>query len=208
MELGKGSGAKMLKIDHRKTLKHLYNPSRKKPVLVDVPPLKFLTLDGRGKPDGLEFQQAASTLFPLAYTLKFMLRSACNVDFHVMPMEVRWRVNREKKDFAWTMMLMQPEYVTPEWVAKARQQVSHKVDTAMLDQVRFVTFAEGMCVQFLHVGPYTGMDSALESMCTVAERERYTIPARNAHDIYLNDVRKTKPENLKAVMRLQITRNP
>jgi hypothetical protein len=80
------------------------------------------------------------------------------------------------------------------------------MDTAMLEQVRFETFTEGMCVQFLHVGPYTGMDSALESMCAVADREGYTVPARNAHDIYLNDVRKTKPENLKAVMRLQIKR--
>jgi hypothetical protein len=194
----------MQKIDHRKTLKYLYHPSSKNPTLADVPPMNFLMMDGRGKPDGKEFQGAASTLFPLAYTLKFMLRSAHNVDYHVMPMEVRWRVNREKKQFAWTMMLMQPEYVTPKWVAEARQKVLPKVDASLLNQVRFETFTEGMCVQFLHVGPYEGMDNALLSMYAVAEREGYTIPARNAHDIYLNDVRKTKPENLKAVMRLQI----
>ena len=196
----------MQKIDHRKTLKHLYHPSSKAPALVNVPPMNFLMMDGRGKPDGMEFQQAASTLFPLAYMLKFMLRSACDVDYHVMPMEVRWRVNRKKKQFAWTMMLMQPEHVTYEWVVEARQKVLHKVNAGLLDQVRFETFAEGMCVQFRHIGPYEGMDNALVSMCEVAKREGYTIPARNAHDIYLNDVRKTKPENLEAVMRLQITK--
>lgn len=195
----------MFKIDHRKTLKHLYHPSSKTPSLVDVPPMNFLMLDGRGKPDGKGFQQAAATLYPLAYTLKWLIRLACDVDFHVMPMEVCWRINRQQKQFAWTMMLMQPEPVTAEWVAEARQKVLPKVeDTALLEQVRFERLAEGMCVQFLHVGPYEGMDAALDRMVALAEGEGYTLPARNAHDIYLNDIRKTKPENLKAVMRFKI----
>ncbi len=194
----------MLKIDHRKALKHLYYPSSKIPALVDVPPMNFLMLDGRGKPDGSAFQQAASTLYPLAYTLKFMVRAECDMDYHVMPMEVRWRVNREKKEFGWTMMLMQPEEVTAERVAAARQRVLPKVDAAALERVRFELFTEGICVQFLHIGPYEGMDAALERMIVLAESQGYTVPFRNAHDIYLNDARKTKPENLKAVMRLAV----
>jgi len=194
----------MFKIDHRKTMKHLYHPSSKVPTLIDVPPMNFLMLDGRGKPDGKDFSQAAGTLYPLAYSLKWLIRLACDVDFHVMPMEVRWHVNREKKGFAWTMMLMQPEYVTAEWVAKARQKVLPKVNASLLDQVHFETFAEGMCVQFLHIGPYEDMDSAAERMYALADSEGFTIPVRNAHDIYLNDARKTKPENLKAVMRFPV----
>ena len=196
----------MYKIDHRKTLKHLYHPSPKAPALVDVPSMNFLMMDGRGKPSGASFQEAASTLYPLAYILKFMVRAARDIDYHVMPMEVRWRVNRQKKEFAWTMMLMQPEYVTEELTAEARQKVLPKVDAALLERVRFESFAEGMCVQFLHMGPYDGMDSALETMLAVAEVQGYVVPARNAHDIYLNDVRKTKPENLKSIMRLPVVR--
>jgi hypothetical protein len=198
----------MLKIDHRKTLKHLYRPSSRLPSLVDVPPMYFLMMDGRGKPDGKQFPQAAGTLFPLAYTLKFMVRFASDVDFHVMPMEVHWRVNREKKEFAWTMMLMQPEYVTAEMVAEAKRKVQSKVDASLLERVRFEQLAEGMCVQFLHIGPYAGMDAALDRMLAVAGEQGFSAPARSSHDIYLNDVRKTKPENLKAVMRLPVIRNP
>jgi hypothetical protein len=194
----------MLRIDHRKTLKHLYHPSSKAPTLIDVSSMNFLMMDGRGKPSGSGFQEAASTLYPLAYTLKFMVRAACNVDYHVMPMEVRWRVNREKKEFAWTMMLMQPEYVTTQLVEQAREKLLPKVEAALLEQVRFESFVEGMCVQFLHIGPYEGMDAALDKMLAVAELEGYVVPARNAHDVYLNDVRKTKPENLKSVMRLPV----
>jgi hypothetical protein len=194
----------MLKIDHRKTLKHLYQPSSKTPVLVDVPPMNFLLMDGKGKPNGSGFQQAANTLYPLAYTLKWMVRLGSDIDFHVMPMEVQWRVDREAKEFNWTMMLMQPEYVTAELVNEAKQKVLPKVNSALLEQVRFESETEGMCVQFLHVGPYEGMDAAMEKMIVAAEAQGYEIPKRNAHDIYLNDVRKTKPENLKAVMRLQV----
>lgn len=194
----------MLKIDHRKTLKHLYHPSSKTPMIVNVPSMNFLMLDGRGKPTGSDFQKAPGALYPLAYVLKFMVRADCDIDFHVMPMEVCWRVNREKKEFAWTMMLMQPEQVTKELVEKARQKALPKVEATLLEQVRFESYAEGMCVQFLHTGPYEGMDDALEKMLTVAEAHGYVVPTRNSHDIYLNDVRKTKAENLKAVMRLPV----
>jgi hypothetical protein len=194
----------MVKIDHRKTLKHLYYPSRTAPSLVEVQPMNFLMLDGRGKPSGSEFQQAASTLYPLAYTIKFMVRAACGVDYHVMPMEVRWRVNRQKKEFAWTMMLMQPECVSLEFVEEARQRALSKVEADVLERVRFERFAEGICVQLRHVGPYEGMDSALDRMIMAAGRQGYTVASREAHDIYLNDVRKTKPENLQAIMRLPV----
>lgn len=196
----------MQKIDHRKTLKHLYHPSSKTPALVDVPPMNFLMIAGHGKPNGSDFQKAPSALYPLAYVLKFMVRLACDIDYHVMPMEVCWRINREKKEFAWTMMLMQPEYVTQELVNEARKKVLHKVEAALLDQVRFETFTEGTCVQFLHIGSYEGMDAALDKMLAVAESQGYAVPVRNSHDIYLNDVRKTKPENLKAIMRLPVVR--
>jgi len=194
----------MIRIDHRKTLKHLYHPSGMEPVIVNVPVMNFLMIDGHGKPSGNGFQQAAGVLYPLAYTLKWTVRLTQDLDFHVMPMEVCWRVNREKKEFAWTMMLMQPEYVTSELVGQARQKVLPKLDPTLLEQVRFESFSEGLCVQFLHIGPYEGMDAALEKMLAVSLAHGCLAPVRNTHDIYLNDFRKTRPENLKAVMRLPV----
>jgi len=194
----------MFKIDHRKVLSHFYRPSTKLPTLLEVPQMNFLMVDGRGKPDGKQFPQAASVLYPLAYTLNWMVRRGSDIDFHVMPMEVLWKVDREKKEFAWTMMLMQPEYVTAELVAEARQKAQSKVEAALLEKVRFEAYAEGMCAQFLHAGPYEGMDAALEKMLVAASTRGYTVTVRNTHDIYLNDVRKTKPANLKAIMRLSV----
>lgn len=196
----------MQKIDHRKTLRYLYNASSLKPTVVDVPPLNFLMIDGRGKPDGDGFQQAAQALFPLAYTIKFkVVRPRLDIDFHVMPMEVRWNVDRQAKSFAWTMMLMQPDFVSREMFLEAADKLrAEQKEPAQLAAVRFETFAEGLCVQFMHTGPYSGMDANFEKMIAFAEQSGYHIPARKVHDIYLNDLRKTKPENLRAIMRLPV----
>lgn len=196
----------MIKIDHRKTMKHLYHPSCKSPSIVDVPAMNFLMVDGYGKPDGPQFQQAASVLYPLAYTLKWMVRLASDIDFHVMPMEVLWVVNREKKEFSFTMMLMQPEYVTVDLVAQARLKVQNKVDAEQLATVRFDSHADGICVQYLHVGAYEKLNASGKLMEDYAEQQGYAIPVHYSHDIYLNDVRKTKPENLKSIMRYQIVK--
>lgn len=196
----------MFKIDHRKTLKHLYHPSSKTPSIVDVPVMNYLKVEGSGKPDAPQFQQAAGLLYPLAYTLKWMVRLGRYIDFHVMPMEVLWKVNREKKEFSFTMMLMQPEYITADLVAEARVRVRSKVDADRLAKVRFEPLVEGTCVQYLHIGAYEGMDASGKMMEVFAEQNGYTIPVHSSHDIYLNDVRKTRPENLQSVMRYPIVK--
>ena len=40
----------MGKIDYKKELKHLYRPSAKEVVVVDVPPMQYLMVDGAGDP--------------------------------------------------------------------------------------------------------------------------------------------------------------
>jgi len=196
----------MFKIDHRKTLKNLYHPSSKAPSIIDVPAMNFLKVEGRGKPNEIQFQQAAQVLYPLAYTLKWMVRLGSDIDFHVMPMEVLWKVNREKKVFSFMMMLMQPEYITAEMVAEARVKVQSKVDADQIAMVRFEPNIEGTCVQYCHIGAYEGMDASGKVMEAFAEENGYTMPVHCSHDIYLNDVRKTRPENLQSVMRYPVAK--
>src|SRR5688500_11450760 len=45
------AGAFVAKLDLKKELKHLYQPSAKEVVRVDVPALQFLMIDGRGDPN-------------------------------------------------------------------------------------------------------------------------------------------------------------
>ena len=54
----------MQKIDFKKRLKQLYSAPAKVPVIVEVPPMNFIMVDGAGDPNtSLEFQQAVEALF-------------------------------------------------------------------------------------------------------------------------------------------------
>jgi len=194
----------MEKINFKKELSNLYSASVKKPELIKVPKMNFLMVEGFGTPRENEFQNAAKTLYPLAYTLKFMIREIKDIDYGVLPMEVIWTLNRKKKgDFKWVMMLMQPKYITQKLYEEAYERVKIKFDPPLIKKVRFESFDEGLCVQVMHKGAYEKMNDTLENMLTFIKEHGYT-SERDTHDIYLNDVRKTRPENLKTIMRLPV----
>jgi hypothetical protein len=79
----------MEKIDLRKELKHLYQPSAKEVVQVEVPAFTFLMVDGEGDPNtSQEYAQAVEALFSVSYTAKFMLKKGPQkLDYAVMPLE-------------------------------------------------------------------------------------------------------------------------
>jgi hypothetical protein len=58
----------MQKTDFKKVLKHLYLPSVSNIERVDVPPMNYLMVDGKGDPNTEEsYRQAVEALFTLAY---------------------------------------------------------------------------------------------------------------------------------------------
>lgn len=196
----------MVKIDFKKELKDLYNASTKIPSIIEVPRLQYIKIDGHGLPTEEGFQNAAGTLYPIAYTIKFLVREIHEIDYGVLPMEVIWHVNREKKgDFHWTMMLMQPQFITNEIFEQACDKVRSKFDIPLMNEVRFESDEEGVCVQVLHKGDYKQMNNTLDIMLEYITGKGY-ISGRDTHDIYLNDIRKTKTENLKTIMRLSVKR--
>lgn len=201
----------MAAINYRKTLQSLYKASAKTPVIVDVPALQFLMVDGQGHPQDQSFQDAASTIYPVAYTLKFMIKAAHpEQDYAVMPLEVKWWLNRQEhgsKRFAWTMMVMQPECITPALYQQAVEQAQAKRELPCLASLRFEQRIEGLCAQILHKGAYEGMNATFERVKTYLQETGYTWEA-DSHDIYLNDMRKTKPENLKTIIRTSISKHP
>ena len=124
----------MTKIDFKKELKHLYNPSAKKVEIIDVPVMKFLMIDGSGDPNtAQEYKDAVEALFAISYALKFMVKREKEVDYGVLPLEGLWwtddmiQFSMENKDvWKWTAMIMQPEYVTEGLVNKSLEQVEKK----------------------------------------------------------------------------------
>lgn len=199
----------MAKIDYKKEWRHLYNPSKKAFQFIDVPEMQFFMVDGRGDPNSSEdFQQAIEALYGLSYTLKFAVKQADpQRDYAVMPLEGLWWSDEtsdflvgNKEKWQWTLMIMQPEFITPELVGRAVVQVREKRHPAALEKVRFEKYREGHAVHIMYVGPYADEAPVIREMHAFLDANGYEVNGRH-HEIYLSDPRRTAPERLKTVLR-------
>ena len=203
----------MSKIDPKKELKHLYRPSAKKVVVVDVPLMNFLMIGGHGDPNTTqEYEDAAKALYAVAYALKFMSKKEKGMDYVVPPLEALWWVDNmeeftteDKSAWEWTMMIMQPEPVTPEMFEGALKQVKKKKNPPALSKIRFESFPEGLSVQIMYVGPYSEEGPTIEKMHDFIEKNGYESRGKH-HEIYLSDPRRTAPERLKTVLRQPVNK--
>lgn len=208
----------MKTLDLKKEFKHLYKPSARGPEIIQVPRLQFIMIDGaieKGSEPGKspKFADATQTVYSLAYTLKFMLkkRPMDPVDYPVMPLEGLWWVEDGTFDIAikdnwfFTLMIMQPEVITADIFAEAREQVRRKKgESELLSKARLEHFEEGLCVQAMHIGPYDTEPGTVERMRAFAEEKGYRdilVRDRQHHEIYLGDPRKGDPAKLKTVLR-------
>jgi len=203
----------MSKVDFKKELRHLYQPSAKEFVVVDVPPMNFLMMDGHGDPNtAQEYQDAVEALYAVAFKIKFVSKKEAGRDYVVPPLEGLWwaedmevfTTRRDKSAWDWTMMIMQPQWVTPEMFEEALRQVEKKKNLPALPKLRLETYHEGLSVQILHIGSYDDEGPTLDRMHHVFIPENGYEMAGKHHEIYLSDVRKVAPEKLKTVLRQPI----
>ena len=205
----------MPKIDFKKELKHLYRPSTKEFVVVDVPPMNFLMIDGHGDPNtAQEYQDALEALYAVAYKLKFMSKKERGMDYVVPPLEGLWwaedmeafTTGRDKSVWDWTMMIMQPEWVTQEIFEEALRQVEEKKKPPALPKFRLEAYHEGLSVQIMHIGSCDDEAPTLDRMHhEFIPTNGYEMTGKH-HEIYLSDPRKVAPEKMKIVLRQPVTR--
>ncbi len=211
------------KLDLKKDLKYLYMPSAKKLEILRVPPLQFAMVDGaieKNEQPGTspQFQETFQVLYGIAYTLKFMLkkRKTHAVDYPVMALEGLWWVENGvfditvKDNWCYTVMILQPDVVTPEVFETAREQLrSKRGDSAALRRLRLATFDEGWCVQTMHIGPYATEPATVECMRAFAQENGYRDCVGRGgkhHEIYLGDPRRAAAAKLKTVLRHPVER--
>ena len=198
----------MPKIDLKKEWKHLYQPSAKEPVQVEVPALRYLMIDGEGDPNtSTHYAQAVEALFSVSYTAKFMVKKAApERDYAVMPLEGLWWsddqeafVRNERSKWQWTMMILQPDFVEDELMHAALEQVRRKKALPVLDALRLERYAEGKCAQILHVGPFSAEGPTIARLHAFIESA--SALRGKHHEIYLSDIRRADPTRWKTVIR-------
>lgn len=199
----------MEKFDYKKAYKDLYLP-KNSPALIDVPKMSFIMVDGKGDPNDEEYQNAVPVLYALSYTVKMSKnRPDGFFDYVVPPLEGLWWTNGPfenslRKDWLWTAMIRQPEFVTQEVFDEAFEISKKKKPDIDISKARLEDFSEGLCVQIMHTGPYSEEPANVKKMqdyLAAKQLKDATGDIRKHHEIYLSDPRKTAPEKLKTVLR-------
>ncbi|TXT24774.1 MAG: hypothetical protein FD134_1370 [Gallionellaceae bacterium] len=198
----------MEKIDLKEELKHLYQPSAKEVVQVEVPTFNFLMVDGEGDPNtSPAYAEAVEALFSVSYTVKFMVKKGeQKLDYAVMPLEGLWWaddmsafVANNKAKWKWAMMIMQPSFVASRVIASAIAEVRKKKNLPAISKLRLETFSEGRCAQILHIGPFSEEGPTIQRVHEFIDA-RTGITGKH-HEIYLSDIRRADPKKWKTVIR-------
>ncbi|HEX6231509.1 MAG TPA: GyrI-like domain-containing protein [Jiangellaceae bacterium] len=197
------------KVDFKKQL-DAYHATLRTFRLVDVPELQYLMINGHGDPNtSTSFTHAVEALYPVAYKLKFASKQELGRDYVVMPLEGLWWADdmeaftaaRDKSLWDWTLMIMVPDWIDQDLFTTAVQRAGTKNRPHRLDEVRLETLAEGRCVQTLHIGSFDDEAELLERMHNEFIPEHGLTMVGKHHEIYLSDMRKVAPDQLRTILR-------
>lgn len=201
--------------DYKKEYKEFYLP-KSKPGIVEVPPMNFIAVRGKGDPnvEGGEYKESIGLLYGIAFTIKMSKMGDYRIegyfDYVVPPLEGFWWQEgvqgidyAHKEDFQFISVIRLPDFVTRKDFDWAIEEAARKKKTDF-SRVEFFTYEEGLCVQCMHVGPYDDEPATVQAMHEYMTAQGYVLDItdrRLHHEIYLSDVRRVAPSKLKTVVR-------
>ncbi|MHA6533409.1 GyrI-like domain-containing protein [Paenibacillus sp. BAC0078] len=206
-----------MKYEWKKQDKTFYLPAAE-PALITVPAHNYFMLQGEGNPNGEAFAEAVGVLYSLSYAIKMLPKKGPApegyYDYSIFPLEGIWDLSEKgrkeavlnKDELVYTLMIRQPDFVTPGLAAEIIGKVKISKPHPLLNTAAFGSSEDGLSVQMLHVGPFDEEPHSFERM------EQYCIDQglrriSHAHrEIYITDARKTQPQKMKTVLRFQVSR--
>ncbi|MCR8643785.1 GyrI-like domain-containing protein [Paenibacillus sp. N1-5-1-14] len=210
-------GTNAIKLDLAKMDKTYYG-TRSVPTLIELAPLPYVVIDGKGDPDTEVFKVAVEALYSVAYGVKMMCKKEGR-DFTVAKLEGQWWVedaaweeaNQDmsqipRSEWLWRLIIRMLDFVDQEVVDKARQVAAHKKkELDRIDQVSYERIHEGLCVQMLHIGPFRTEPETVKVMEAFMKENSLHISGLH-HEIYLSDFRRVEPSARKTILRYPVTR--
>lgn len=195
--------------------------AKREPEIIEVPEMQFVMVDGEGGPEptGMEetdFQKAMRALFGIIYTIKFWDKKHDGpvgfAKFSLAPVEGLWWTTSGKmfnskapSDWKWTVMLRVPGFVTPDYFDEVVAECIAQKQSNTYKRARLESFAEGECVQIMHIGPYDQEQTDIDKMHAYAKEHGYVLSGKH-HELYFGDPRRSAPEKLKTILRQPVCR--
>ena len=200
-----------MKYEWRKQEKELYGV-KNKAVLVNVPKQKFITIKGKGNPNEEDFSNRISALYSVAYGIKMLFKKAVLNneinDFTVFPLEGLWqkgdKVEFDKNDLSYTLMIKQPDFITEEIYNQALKIVKQKKPNNLYEGISFKEFEGEKAIQILHLGSFDDEPQSFEKMDKLVT-ELQLKRTSNVHlEIYLTNKNRTSEEKQKTILRYSV----
>jgi hypothetical protein len=199
--------------DIKRERRDLYAPGRGRFGIVDVPRLQFLMADGHGDPNtSADYRAVVEALFTASYAVRAAAKQELGRVHTVGPLEGLWSAEdlevfhtRDKSAWDWTLMIVQPDWVTPALVDTALERARGRKDLPALDLVRLEELTEGLSVQVLHVGSYDDEAPTIARMHQEFMPAEGLLPRGRHHEIYLSDARRTEPSRLRTILRQPVS---
>ena len=131
-------------------------------------------------------------------------------DYVVPPLEGFWWQDdvqgidyAHKENFKWVSLIRLPDFVTKSDFDWAIEEATRKKKMDF-SKVEFLTYDEGLCVQYMHIGSYDEEPATVQLMHEHMTAQGYSLDisgSRYHHEIYLTDARKVSSDRLKTVIR-------
>ena len=201
----------------RKEEKDIYLP-KTKPVIIDVPEFKYISLDGSGDPNSGALKEHMEALYALSYGIRMSYKQGIEPEgfyqYTVYPLEGVWDLTDEAKkvfdkgwskdDLVFSVMIRQPDFVTQEFFSEIRDIVRRKKQIAKLDEAKLIKITEGKCCQMMHIGSYDDEPESFGQMERFCKEQGLERTSKKHREIYLSDPRKTDATKLKTVLRFEV----
>ena len=200
-----------MKYEWRKQEKELYGV-KTKAVLVDVPKQKFIMIKGKGNPNEEDFSNRISALYSVAYGIKMLFKKAALNneinDFTVFPLEGLWqkgdRVEFDKNDLSYILMIKQPTLITEEIYYQALEIVKQKKPNDLYGEISFKEFEEEKVIQILNLGSFDDEPQSFEKMDKLATELQLKRTSNVHREIYLTNKNRTSEEKQKTILRYSV----
>lgn len=204
-----------MKYEPKKELKTLLG-TKQKPVVVTLPAIRYLAINGAGDPNGEAFQMVTQALYSVMYTAKFAFKKSGGAegydDFVVGPLMGFWSINQEaqtrgsftKADFVYQLRIPLPPFLSEKLLKESMAEAKAKKGIAAIDDLEIITLPEMTVGQILHIGSYDDEAASFEKLATFLAENGWQRTSKEHVEIYLSDPRRVAPDKLKTILQVAI----
>ncbi|MBK5201429.1 MAG: GyrI-like domain-containing protein, partial [Spirochaetaceae bacterium] len=131
-------------------------------------------------------------------------------EYTVYPLEGLWNLSEKgrnseellKDELLYTIMIRQPDFVNQDVFDRAFE-IAKKKDVPFLEAAYLTDIEDGLSVSMLHKGSFDTEKVTFDIMKEFIKENNILFSNKKLvhREIYLSDARRSKPENLKTILR-------